>query len=350
MLKEQSLIDVMGQASLLVFFTLCVSAAAIADESDKQPGSDQAMVAVIDKGDFFAHVGEQTLSKQDYLAKLRYEIRQKFFHAKVPEKQMEKFRETVGRQLVNRTLLIQEAKRQGIKPDEAAIKNKITRLEDRKKNDPYWQKNQKRLLPGVREQYENDSLLKLIEKKIRDVPEPSEKELRAYFKANPEKFTIPERLRVATILLKVDPSSGGEVWRAATDEAGKLVTQLREGADFAELARIHSSHDSAASGGDMGYVHKGMLAKPAQEIIDLMDSGDISEPIIILQGVAIFRLDDRVKSSLNSFDRIRDTANGLVKRENGNAAWIELVKRLRVETKIEVNESVYKLAAEQAEK
>ena len=146
-----------------------------ADEANHQAGSDQAVGSVIDKGDFFAHVGEQTLSKQDYLAKLRYEIRQKFFHAKVPEKQMEKFRETVGRQLVNRTLLIQEAKRQGIKPDEAAIKNKITRLEDRKKNDPYWQKNQKRLLPGVREQYENDSLLKLIEKKIRDVPEPSEK-------------------------------------------------------------------------------------------------------------------------------------------------------------------------------
>ena len=202
----------------------------------------------------------------------------------------------------------------------------------------------------MREQYENDSLLKLIEKKVRNVPEPSEKELRAYFKANPDKFTIPERLRVATILLKVDPSSGGEVWRAATDEASKLVTQLREGADFAELARIHSSHDSAANGGDMGYVHKGMLAKPAQEIIDLMDPGDISEPIIILQGVAIFRLDDRVKSSLNSFDRIRDTASGLVKRENGTKVWIELVKRLRSETKIIVNESVYKLAAEQTKK
>ena len=344
MLKVQSRIGVIGQAGLLTIFTLCISFAAIAGESDK------AVPAVSDKDDFFAQVGEQTLSKQAYLAKLRYEIRQKYFHAKVPEKEMEEFRATVGRQLINRTLLVREAKRQGIKPDEAAIKNKIARLEDRKKSDPYWQKNRERLLPGVREQYENDSLLKLIEKKVRNVPEPSEKELRAYFKANPEKFTIPERLRVATILLKVDPSSGGEVWRAATDEASKLVTQLREGADFAELARIHSSHDSAANGGDMGYVHKGMLAKPAQEIIDLMDPGDISEPIIILQGVAIFRLDDRVKSSLNSFDRIRDTASGLVKRENGTKVWIELVKRLRSETKINVNESVYKLVAEQVKK
>lgn len=344
MLIVQSRIGVIGQAGLLIIFTLCISFAAIAGEADK------VVPAVSDKDDFFAQVGEQTLTKQEYLAKLRYEIRQKYFHAKVPEKEMEKFRETVGRQLVNRALLVREAKRQGIKPDEAAIKNKIARLEERKKSDPYWQKNRERLIPGVREQYENDSLLKLIEKKVRNVPEPSEKELRAYFKANPEKFTIPERLRVATILLKVDPSSGGEVWRAATDEASKLVTQLREGADFAELARIHSSHDSAANGGDMGYVHKGMLAKPAQEIIDLMDPGDISEPIIILQGVAIFRLDDRVKSSLNSFDRIRDTASGLVKRENGTKVWIELVKRLRSETKIIVNESVYKLAAEQTKK
>lgn len=293
--------------------------------------------------EFFAKVGEQVLSVEDYFARLQYGIRQRYFHAKVPDAEMKLFRKEVGGNFINRVLLVNEAKKQGIEPDKAYVDHKISRLEQKRQQDKYWQENKEKLLPGVREEYEHDTLVKRLEENARKVADPSEKDIKAYFKNNPEKFTIPQRLRLTNILLKVDPSSGSDVWRAATDEAGEIVKKLRGGADFAQLARIHSSDDTASNGGDMGYVHMGMLAKPAQQIIDLMDPGDISEPIILLQGVAIFRLDERVKSKLNDYDRIKDTAKGLLKRQRGEEAWIKLIKDLRKNTKIEVNEEVYDL-------
>lgn len=294
-----------------------------------------------EKPAYFAKVGDKLLSVEDYFARLQYGIRQRFFHAKVPEKEMKAFRKQVGEDFINRVLLIDEAKKRGVKPESESVNHKIMRLEQKRAEDKYWQENKEKLLPGVREEFEHDSLIKLLEQKVKDVADPDEKEMRRYFEANPDKFTIPERLRVTNILLKVDPSSGSEVWRAATDEAFELVEKIRKGAKFEEMARIHSSDDSAAKGGDMGYVHKGMLAKPAQNIIDLMDPGDVSDPVILLQGVAIFRLDERVKSRLNSFDRVKDTAKGLIKRESGNKAWSQLIEDLRKNTKIEINEVVY---------
>lgn len=327
--------------AILVWF-MCVFGVAVADDG-KKPEKSEKIASGKNEKDFFAIVGEKKLSKQDYIAKLRYEIRQKFFHAKVPDKEMELFREQVGKKLINRTLLIREAQRQGIKPDKVALDNQLSRLEEKRKNDENWQKNKERLLPGIREQYEHDGLIKLLDKKVKDVAEPSEKDIQAHFKNNPDKFTIPEQLSVATILLKVDPSSGSQAWQAATKEANELVAQLRNGADFAELARIHSGHDTAPQGGDMGYIHKGMLAKPAQEIIDIMDPGDVSEPVVILQGVAIFRLDERQPAMLNVYERVRETAKGLIMRERGQKAWADLLKKLRSETKIEVDKSVYKV-------
>lgn len=305
------------------------------DESEKDEGEK----------DYFALIGDQKLSKADYVAKLRIEVRQKYFHAKVPDKEMEQFREQVGQEYINRVLLVREAKRQGIKPDKEVVDNKIERFEAKRKkeNDKNWEQNRDLLLPGIREEYEHDSLIKLLEKKVKEVGPPQEKDLQAHFENNPDKFTIPEQLRVFTILLKVDPSSGSQVWRDTTEQANELVAQLRNGADFAEMARIHSGDDSAPQGGDMGYIHKGMLAKPAQEIIDIMDPGDVSEPVVILQGVAIFRLDERIAITINSYERVKDTVIGLVKRERGQKAWVDLIKKLRSETKIDVDKSVYKV-------
>jgi parvulin-like peptidyl-prolyl isomerase len=293
------------------------------------------------ESDYFAIVGSDVISKDDYFAKLQIGVRQRFFHGKVPEKQMQEFRREIGKQLIDRALLLQEAKRRNIQPDEKDVDTKIASLEKKRHNDVYWQNNREKLLPAVRKEFERDGVIDKLQKRVKDVDEPSPEEVRAYFDAHPDKFTIPERLHVSVILLKVDPSSGSAVWQQAIKEAGTLVEKIRKGADFAELARIHSSDESASKGGDMGYIHKGMLAKPAQQIIDLMEPGEISDPVVLLQGVAIFKLDERVKPTLNEFGRVKDTAAGLIKRERAEQAWKKLLADLRANTEIKVNESVY---------
>ena len=130
---------------------------------------------------------------------------------------------------------------------------------------------------------------------------------------------------------------------AEYDEAMRLIKQLRSGTGntFAELARLHSGDESAAAGGDLGYVHKGMLTDEAQHILDHMNAGDISEPVQLLKGIAIFRLDERIKPALNTFDDSEIRARGLLTRENQELAWEKFLEGLRASTPIRVNESIH---------
>ena len=197
-------------------------------------------------------------------------------------------------------------------------------------------------MQSLREQLSTDSMINRLESDIKQVPAPSDKEVRQYYKANMDKFTTPERIRVSIILLKVEPWSPDSAWKAAYDEATQMVKQLRDegGKNFAELARLRSSDDSADKGGDLGYVHKGMLTDEAQQVLDKMQVGEISEPVQLLKGIAIFRLDERDHPVVNTFDASEERARGLLAREKGEVAWENFLVKLRENTQIRVNESV----------
>ena len=159
----------------------------------------------------------------------------------------------------------------------------------------------------------------------------------------------PEQNQRYSLLFGVDPSSPSEVWQSAAEEGKSLTKQLSGGADFAELAREHSSDASADEGGDMGYLHSGMLSPAAQEQVDKLKPGELSDPVVLMEGVAIFRLDDRIPPKLNNFDSIKDRARALWLTEQSDIAWKSLLVRLKKNTPVRVNELRYLPLASPAE-
>ena len=79
------------------------------------------------------------------------------------------------------------------------------------------------------------------------------------------------------------------------DTARRLVEQLREGADFAAVARQFSQSASAAAGGDMGWVTAEQLPAALADAVARLDVGEISEPIRHGGGITILKLNDRRK-------------------------------------------------------
>lgn len=289
---------------------------------------------------YLAKVGAETILLADYYEQLQKGMKEKFFHGKIPDKELKKFRRDLATQMINKVLYVQEAKRRGIVPDKAEVEMHIKNLERKKKKDVYWQEHKDQLLKQARLEYELDSLVKQLESKVRSVDEPRRPEIQNYYKSNEDKFTAPERVKVHMIMLKVDPSAGGPAWDEAAKTAGEISGKIRQGQSFEELARIHSGDDTAASGGDMGYIHKGMMGGNAAEVLDKMKIGDVSEPVYLLEGVAIFRLDDREVARVNELPRVEAPAKDLLRKEMAEKAWKDLTERLRKSTEIILNESV----------
>jgi len=231
---------------------------------------------------YLAIIDGEEIPIGEYVSALRRGMRERFYHGTIPEEEKKKFYKEVADDLIQHFLLVREARRRNIQPDADAVEAAVTR-----------------------------------EEQVKAVERPTEKALKEFYESNKALFTTPERVKVSLILLRVDPASTGEVWQQASEEASAIVARLTKGADFAELARIHSSDDSAQNGGDMGYTHSGMLGDAAQKVLDIMEVGDISAPVMMLEGVAVFRLDDRVTPELNPFDAVRERAEQLYMREMG---------------------------------
>ena len=287
----------------------------------------------------FATVGNTVITWQEYQNAYTNESNNKFYHAKPNENELAAFQRQVGDKLVNDALLVQEAKRRKLQPDNEAVNQELQKYEQRFVNDPNWPAARPRVLPIITQRLQNENIRNQLEKLVRDVPAPTEKQLREYYGTHPEKFTAPPQPRISVILIRLDPSSSEEEWQKATEEAQGLVKRARAGEDFAALARDYSGDVTAEDGGDMGYLHTGMLPGLPEDIVSKLHPGETSEPVRLLEGVAIFRLTDRIQAKISNFEDSQERVSELLRKEQSDLAWDSLIAKLKKKTPIHVNES-----------
>lgn len=312
----------------------CLSAYAAPD-----PATGGAAAPAAGAQQVFARVGEVVVTREQFEAAFVQAARGKFYHGKAPDGAVAALQREVGQGIVDDILIAAEAQRRGIAPDHESVKRTLDSYDERYRGNAQWGANRERILPALKARLERDSILEAFRKEVRTVGDPTEAELVAYWEAHQDKFTAPEQVKLSVILLGVVPSSPQAKWDEARAEGAAMLQRLREGADFQELARQHSSDSSAANGGDMGYQHKGMLPEPAQLALDKLEPGAVSEPVVLLEGVAIFRLDERRPARLNPLDVVRTRARDLWKRDRGEEAWTQLLARLRSETPATIDDS-----------
>jgi hypothetical protein len=287
------------------------------------------------QGPIFAEVNGEVILLSTYNAALRMAARSRFYHAEPPEEELEAFRKEIGEQIVDQRLLHQEALRRGIEPDSGRVEGELGRLVRRYSDSPGWAQDRDRLVPLLRKGLEERDRVRQLEERLRDgVTSPTEAELKAYYRDHPETFTSPPRTRVSIILLKVDPASGSEVWEERLEEARRIHARIEAGMDFAEVARRYSEDESAQNGGDMGYLHQGMLGAQADEILAGLQPGEIAEPAMLLEGIAIFRLNERIPAHLNAFESVRGRARELWLRERRQQAVEEIKTELRERARV----------------
>ncbi len=291
----------------------------------------------------FARIGSQTVvTRGDYRRALALAMRQKYYHAKPPEAEIAAFQREIGQALVDRTLLLAEARRRGLQADAAQVEAQLAPQARRlSQSGDLDAGHRDRMLAAWRAQFEGDALIGQLQAEQRRVAAPDEATLAAWHASHRERFTEPEQVRLSVILLKVEPSSAQAVWDAAHAEAKALHARLLAGADFAETARLQSADASAADGGKLDYIHRGMLPEALHAVVDALQPGQLSAPVQVLEGVTLIRLDDRRAARERPLAEVRTRAVELWLRDQGEARWLALIERLRAATPVQIDESVY---------
>lgn len=290
-------------------------------------------------GAAFITINETRISKSEFDAVFNNAVRWKYYHGKVPEAELATFQRQVASDLVEQRLLVESAKKRGIEPDTEKIKAGSEEymqqyVEDKKVSESV----RKQLLTNMRKRLEQKSLIEKLEQAIKAVTEVGADQVKQFYLQYPEKFTDPPRIRVASIVLKVEPFAGGDVWEEAYQDSLALKEKLKSGKDFSELAREVSADKSAEQGGDLGYLHEGMLAPEVEKALADLQSGETTEPLLLLEGVGIFKLLERIEPKKRPFTEVGERAEALAYRHKQQVTWEKFLSTLKDNATISIDE------------
>lgn len=77
---------------------------------------------------------------------------------------------------------------------------------------------------------------------------------------------------------------------ATREAANKVAYEVKNGKDFAEVAKQNSTCPSRESGGDLGFFGKGQMVKEFEDVAFAMEAGEISEPVQTQFGYHIIKV------------------------------------------------------------
>ncbi|HAS4501188.1 TPA: peptidylprolyl isomerase SurA [Vibrio cholerae] len=213
---------------------------------------------------------------------------------KQPLPQETVLREQVLEKLIIDTLQQQEADRIGVKIDDNRLNEAIKEIA---KNN---QQTQEQLIasvaqegltyPEFREQVRkemaaSDARNTLVRRRINILP--AEVDTLAELLAQETDATV--QYKISHIQLRVDD---GQDKSTAETLANKLVNDLRNGADFAQMAYAYSKGPKALQGGDWGWMRKEEMPTIFADQIKMQNKGSIIGPFRSGVGFHILKIDD----------------------------------------------------------
>ncbi len=95
--------------------------------------------------------------------------------------------------------------------------------------------------------------IRLLMEALREEVEISDEQIEKFYEENQDSFIGPEEVCARHILLETE------------EDAKDILTKLEQDADFAELAKEHSTGPSGPNGGDLGCFGRGQMVPPFEE-------------------------------------------------------------------------------------
>ena len=113
-----------------------------------------------------------------------------------------------------------------------------------------------------------------------------------------------------------------------------LKERLDHGADFAELARLHSNDLSAAKGGDLGWLYPGDTVPEFEREMDRLQVGEISPPVQTPFGWHLIQVLERKEAAAGD-ERKRILARQALRERKADEAYEDWLRQLRDRAHVE---------------
>jgi len=251
----------------------------------------------------------------------------------VSEAQLKRYETNIRETLINRTLLLQESKSQGVEVKESLVTKALSDFRAAFDGEMAYTRaladmgfSEERLKSQIRDGL---AVKALIDDKVTRHISLSDSQVRAFYDENPGLFRQPEQVRASHILIKVPENADQEKKAEAMAAIQALKARIENGEDFAVLAMENSEGPSKAKGGDLGFFGREQMVKPFSDAAFALQPGQVSGVVETRFGYHLIRVTERKEAQTMPFNDVKEAIAGRLRQEQEGKkidAYIENLK------------------------
>jgi peptidyl-prolyl cis-trans isomerase C len=286
-----------------------------------------------------ARVNGETISRADFEKALQAVEAQN--GGAVPPDQRDRVYRGVLEQLVSFRLLIQETKARNLTVADAELDARMTEIRSQFPSEEEFNQRlaqQKTTAEQLRADARSElSVTKMLQAEVEAKVAVTPAQVQDFYAKNPDRFKQGERVRASHILLRL-PEKADEAAKAAVKtKATDVLKQVRDGKDFAELAKQYSEDPgSAPSGGDLNFFQKGQMVAPFDQAAFTLKVGDVSDLVETNFGFHIIKVTDKQPERVVPLDDVRPQVQQFLENQSRQEQTQALIKALAAKGKVEI--------------
>jgi peptidyl-prolyl cis-trans isomerase SurA len=323
---------------VLTFFVLTLLAALL-------PASVHAQAKPPADADMVARVNDDVITLSDYQKAerhLRDEVAQDCQGC--PQDQIDaQFKaqqKDLLRGMIDQSLMVQRAKDMGIsvesdlakRLDEVRQQNGLATLDDLKKgveaSGLTWEDYKTTIRNGLLQK-------QLVQREVGSHVDISSDEVKQYYEAHQQEFTLPERVVLSEISLSTEGKSPEEL-AAVRSRAEGLRASVLNGDDFNQVARLYSQGSTAKEGGSLGTFKRGDLSPALEATVFQMSKGQISDVIQTRTGFEVLKVEDHLQAGLQPMDKVESEIRNTIHAQKMQPLMRDYLAELREQSYIVV--------------
>ena len=229
--------------------------------------------------------------------------------------------------MIERKLQLQEAKVRNIVVTDQEVRQAIQQMKQQGKT---IDEANPADMKSAREQM---MLFRIVDRDVRSAVIAGDSDLKRYFQEHRDRFALSEEYTLSQILIK--PRSSDDP-ADAREKVREVMTRLKQGDSFEDLALRFSDGPNASHGGHLGLVRQGELLPEIERTIATMVPGGTSDMIETPDGFHIVRLEDKKPKQFRPYEQVRSEIQGLVFQQKSEDAFQSWLANLKNKAYIEI--------------
>src|SRR3984957_17916582 len=160
-------------------------------------------------------------------------------------------------------------------------------------------------------------------------------ETQKYYEEHKKEFVKPEQVALRAIEISTDAKKDTEV-PDLKKKADDLLRRIKDGEDFATLAKRFSDGSTAQQGGFLGVYKRGELSKQLEDQVFAMKKNQLTDVIETKQGYLILQVLERYEEGEQPFEKVENEIMDHLYSERMEPALREYLKTLREQSYVVV--------------